>query len=331
MKVAIIGVSGLVGKTLLRIIEQSSSIPIDELIAVASSHSFGDMITFRNQQHKIFLVTEALAAKPTLAIFAAKDSTSLCWAPDFIAAGATVIDNSSAWRMEANCPLIIPEVNQHLLRKTDRLIANPNCSTIQMLMALAPLHAAYQLKRVVISTYQSVTGAGNAGVEQLMAERAKLPPEAIAFPHSIDLNVIPQIDDFLANGYTKEEMKLVNETRKILAAKDLAITATAVRVPVMGGHALSVNATFANDFELDAVIDILQKSPGIVVQNDSSQKLYPMPRLVRERNEVFVGRIRRDDSCPATLNLWIVADNLYKGAATNAWQIAEYLYQQRWL
>lgn len=289
------------------------------------------MITFRNQQQKIVTLGEALAASPSLAIFAVQDNLSLFWAPEFVAAGVTVIDNSSAWRMEANYPLIIPEVNQHLLRKTDRLIANPNCSTIQMLVALAPLHAVYKLKRVVISTYQSVTGAGRTGVEQLMAERAKMPHAAIAFPHPIDLNVIPHIDTFLVNGYTKEEMKLVNETRKILRDDDIAITATAVRVPVMGGHALSVNATFANDFEVDAVLNILKQSPGVVVQNDITQKLYPMPCVVRERNEVFVGRIRRDDSCPATLNLWIVADNLYKGAATNAWQIAEYLYQKHWL
>lgn len=330
MKVAIIGVSGLVGQTLLRIINQSS-IPIEKLIGAASYSSLGDMITFRDQRQQTVMVSQALEAKPNLAIFTAKDSTSLCWAQDFIEAGATVIDNSSTWRMEANCPLIIPEVNQHILRKTDRLIANPNCSTIQMLVALAPLHAAYKLKRVVISTYQSVTGAGTAGVDQLISERTDYPPDAIAFPHPIDLNVIPHIDDFLDNGYTKEEMKLVNETRKILEVQDLAITATAVRVPVIGGHALSVNATFEKDFSLKTVIKILKNSPGIIVQNSGKRKQYPMPRLAKGRNEVFVGRIRRDESCPASLNMWIVADNLYKGAATNAWQIAEYLYQQHWL
>ncbi len=330
MKIAIIGVTGLVGRTLLKIIEHSP-LPIQEIIFVASQDSKGHTITYRNQQHLLVTIEEALATQPTLAIFTVEANISLEWAPQFASIGTTVIDNSSAWRMDKNYPLIIPEVNKHVLRKTDRLIANPNCCTIQMLMALAPLEATYHLKRIVVSTYQSVTGGGKVAVEQLMAERQGLSPQTRAYPHPIDLNVIPQIDDFLNNGYTKEEMKLVNETRKILEKDDLAITATAVRVPVIGGHALAVNATFEKDFELDTVIEILQQTPGILVQNDDSKKLYPMPAFAEGHNEVFVGRIRRDESYPATLNLWVVADNLYKGAATNEWQIVEYLYEQHGL
>jgi len=330
MKIAIIGVTGLVGQTLLKIIEHSD-ILINELILVASQDSQGHTITYHNQQQLLVSIAEALAAQPTLAIFAVEAYISLEWAPQFISIGTTVIDNSSAWRMDRNYPLIIPEVNKHVLRKTDRLIANPNCCTIQMLLPLAPLHALYKLKRIVVCTYQSVTGGGRVAVEQLMAERQGIIPKARAYPHPIDLNVIPHIDDFLENGYTKEEMKMVNETKKILDHAELAITATAVRVPVMGGHALAVNSTFDKDFELDTIIDILQQSHGIVLQNDPTQKLYPMPCLAEGHQEVFVGRIRRDDSYAATLNLWIVADNLYKGAATNAWQIVEYLASQHWL
>lgn len=326
MKLAIIGATGLVGQTLLRLIE-SRNFLAEELLLVASENSQGNYITCRNQPHQLITLQEALAARPTVAIFSVGAQLSLTWAPQFAAAGTTVIDNSSAWRMHPDCPLIVTEVNAQLIRKTDKIIANPNCSTMQMMVALAPLHRLYQLKRLVISTYQAVTGSGKAAVEQLMAERTGTTAHSMAYPYPIDLNLIPQVDDFLENGYTKEEMKLVNETRKILGHETIQVTATAVRVPVIGGHSLAVNAVFERDFELDTVIQTLQNSPGIIVQNNIYKKQYPMPLFSKDQDEVFIGRIRRDESQPATLNLWIVADNLRKGAATNAIQIAEYLHK----
>ncbi len=330
MKLAVIGATGLVGQTLLRLLERRN-FPAEELLLVASENSQGNYINCRNQQHQLITLQEALAARPTVAIFSIGAELSLTWAPQFAAVGTTVIDNSSAWRMHPDSPLIVTEVNAQLLRSTDKIIANPNCSTMQMMVALAPLHRLYQLKRLVISTYQAVTGSGKAAVEQLMAEREGRIPHPMAYPYPIDLNVIPQVDDFLENGYTKEEMKLINETRKILGDATIQVTATAVRVPVIGGHSLAVNAEFEHDFTLDTVIQTLQNSPGIIVQNDSHKKQYPMPLFSKDQDEVFVGRIRRDESQPATLNLWIVADNLRKGAATNAIQIAEYLHNHRFL
>jgi aspartate-semialdehyde dehydrogenase len=330
MKLAVIGATGLVGQTLLRLIE-SRNFPTEELLLVASENSQWNYITCRGQQHQLITLQEALAARPTVAIFSIGAELSLTWAPQFAAIGTTVIDNSSAWRMHLDCPLIATEVNAQLLRSTDKIIANPNCSTMQMMVALAPLHRLYQLKRLVISTYQAVTGSGKAAVEQLMAEREGRTPHSMAYPYPIDLNVIPQVDDFLENGYTKEEMKLVNETRKILGDENIQVTATAVRVPVIGGHSLAVNAEFERDFTLDTVTQTLQNSPGIIVQDNIHQRQYPMPLFSKDQDEVFVGRIRRDESQPATLNLWIVADNLRKGAATNAIQIAEYLHSQHWV
>jgi aspartate-semialdehyde dehydrogenase len=330
MKLAVIGATGLVGQTLLRLIE-SRNFPAEEILLVASEHSQGDYITCRNQQHKLITLQEALAAQPTVAIFSIGAELSLTWAPQFAAVGTTVIDNSSAWRMHPDCPLIVSEVNAHLLRSSHKIIANPNCSTMQMMVALAPLHRLYQLKRLVISTYQAVTGSGKTAVEQLIAEREGKTPSTRAYAYPIDLNVIPQVDEFLENGYTKEEMKLLHETRKILGDAKIQVTVTAVRVPVMGGHSLAVNAEFEHDFTLASVIQTLQTSPGVIVQNNSHQQQYPMPLFAKDQDEVFVGRIRRDESQPATLDLWIVADNLRKGAATNAIQIAEYLLKNRFI
>lgn len=330
MKLAVIGATGLVGQTLLRLIE-SRNFPAEELLLVASQTSQGQYITCRSQEYQLITLQEALVARPTVAIFSMGADLSLTWAPRFAAVGTTVIDNSSAWRMHPDCPLIVNEVNTHLLRSTDKIIANPNCSTMQMMVALAPLHQLYQLKRLVVSTYQAVTGSGKVAVDQLMAERAGRMPHPMAYTYPIDLNVIPQVDDFLENGYTKEEMKLVNETQKILRNENIQVTATAVRVPVLGGHSLAVNAAFEQDFVLDTVVQTLKESPGIIVQNNVQQKHYPMPLFSKDQDEVFVGRIRRDEFQPATLNLWIVADNLRKGAATNAIQIAEYLYKHRFL
>jgi aspartate-semialdehyde dehydrogenase len=325
MKLAIVGASGLVGKKLLNVIEERN-FPLQEIFLVASGNSEGQDILFKGQEHKLITLEAALAAKPTVAIFSVGPELSLTWAPRFAAIGTTVIDNSSAWRMHSDYKLIVPEINANLLTPTDKIIANPNCSTLQMVMALAPLHKLYILKRLVISTYQAVTGSGKMAVEQLLAERRGSLNAPRAYPHPIDLNLIPQADDFLENGYTKEEMKLINETRKILDNNSIKITATAVRVPVLGGHSMSVNAAFEKDFDLETVIETLKKSPGIIVQNDITHNQYPMPILAQNKDEVFVGRIRRDESQSATLNLWIVADNLRKGAATNAIQIAEYLY-----
>jgi aspartate-semialdehyde dehydrogenase len=271
---------------------------------------------------------DAIDAKPAIALFSAGGTTSLEWAPKFAAAGIKVIDNSSAWRMDANTPLVVPEVNAHVLNAQSNIIANPNCSTIQMVVALQPLHKKYRIRRVVVSTYQSVTGTGKKAVDQLFNERAGREGE-MAYKYQIDLNAIPQIDVFLENGYTKEEMKMVNETKKIMGDDSIKVTATTVRIPVMGGHSESVNIEFENDFEISELKNVLKNSPGIIVQDDVAQQLYPMPLTAHEKDEVFVGRIRRDETQPNTVNMWIVSDNLRKGAATNAVQIAEYLVKNK--
>ena len=324
MKLAIIGATGLVGRTLLAIITERGFC-FEDLLLVASEASKGQFIHFAGHNHKLVGIQTALEAQPTLAIFSAGTEVALTWALRFAAVGTIVIDNSAAWRLHPGCKLIVPEVNGHLLSSKDKIIANPNCSTTQLVMALAPLHQQYGLKRLVIATYQAVTGSGKIAVDQLLGERQGLADPPRAYPHPIDLNLIPHIDTFLDNGYTKEEMKLVNETRKILGEEAIQVTATAVRVPVLGGHAMAVNAEFRQEFELGSVIQLLKEAPGIVVVDDVAQYSYPMPYSAQHRDEVFVGRIRRDESQPHTLNLWIVADNLRKGAATNAIQIAEYL------
>jgi aspartate-semialdehyde dehydrogenase len=270
---------------------------------------------------------QAIDAKPQVALFSAGGDTSKEWAPKFAAAGITVIDNSSAWRMDVTKKLIVPEVNAHVLEKTDKIIANPNCSTIQLVVILKPLHEKYKIKRVVVSTYQSVTGTGVKAVNQLMNERKNGSSQEMAYKYKIDLNAIPQIDVFLDNGYTKEEMKMVNETRKIMGDDSIALTATCVRIPVMGGHSESVNIEFENDFDLKEIIAVLSQTQGVIVQDDPANQIYPMPMNAHDKDEVFVGRIRRDESQPKTLNCWIISDNLRKGAATNAVQIAEHLVQ----
>jgi aspartate-semialdehyde dehydrogenase len=324
MKLAIVGVTGLVGQEVLRILEQRN-FPVTKLIPVASDDSLGSTVILAGRRYEVISMETALTAQPTMAIFSAGSTVAETWAPRFAAVGTTVIDNSSAWRMHPNHKLIVPEVNGQLLQVDDKIIANPNCSTIQLVMVLAPLYQKYGLKRVVISTYQAVTGSGKVAVEQLMAERQGLSGCTKAYPHPIDFNVIPHVDDFLENGYTKEEIKLVKETQKILGDTSVQLTATAVRVPVLGGHSLAVNVELAQDFDLQEVIQLLSSAPGVVVQNNSTQHQYPMPIHARYKDEVFVGRIRRDISQPHTINLWIVADNLRKGAATNAVQIAEYV------
>jgi aspartate-semialdehyde dehydrogenase len=324
ISLAIIGATGLVGKTVLELLALRK-FPLQQLLLVASESAVGQLLACGVKTYSVRTLEAALAAKPTLAIFSAGSDTSLAWAPRFAAAGTTVIDNSAAWRLHPAHKLIVPEINAHLLTAADKIIANPNCSTIQMVLALAPLHRMYKLRRLVISTYQAVTGSGKIAVEQLMAERRGQEPTTKAYSHPIDNNILPHIDDFLDNGYTKEEMKLVHETRKILGDDTIQITATTVRVPVLGGHSMAVNAAFEHDFDLKAVLTVLRQQPGIVIQDDPASQLYPMPLTAQHRDEVFVGRIRRDESQRATLNLWIVADNLRKGAATNAVQVAEYL------
>jgi aspartate-semialdehyde dehydrogenase len=298
--------------------------PVTELIPVASERSIGNEVLFNGKGYAVVSAADAIAAKPDVALFSAGGSTSLLWAPQFAEAGITVIDNSSAWRMDATKKLVVPEVNADVLTANDRIIANPNCSTIQMVLVLKPLHDQYRIKRVVVSTYQSVTGTGVKAVNQLMNERRGLETE-MAYKYPIDLNVIPQIDVFLENGYTKEEMKMVHETKKIMGDDSIRLTATTVRIPVVGGHSESVNIEFENDFDLSQVRQILAEAPGVVVQDDVANQLYPMPLFANDKDDTFVGRIRRDESQPKTLNLWVVSDNLRKGAATNAIQIAEYL------
>ncbi len=330
MKVAVVGATGLVGGVMLEVLKEHA-FPYDELLLVASERSVGKQINFDGRTYTVIGMREAILAQPDVAIFSAGGSTSLEWAPKFAEAGITVIDNSSAWRMDPSKKLIVPEINAHLLTAEDKIIANPNCSTIQMVMAIAPLHRAYTVRRLVISTYQSFTGTGMKAVQQYNLEKQgiKPQPEQMAYHYPIFENIIPQCDVFLENDYTKEEMKLVNETRKILGDDSIRITATAVRVPVDGGHSESVNAEFARPFQIEEVKALLQNTPGVAVLDDIQQFKYPMPLLAKNRDEVFVGRIRRDESIENGLNLWIVADNLRKGAATNAVQIAEYLLSNR--
>lgn len=326
MRVAVVGSTGLVGTQMMKVLEERN-FPVTEFFPVASEKSIGKEVAFKGTNYKVIGMAEAIALKPDIAIFSAGGSTSLEWAPKFAEVGSTVIDNSSAWRMDPTKKLIVPEVNAHVLTKSDKIIANPNCSTIQMVVALNPLHKKYKIKRVVVSTYQSVTGTGKKAVDQLYNERDGIQgPMAYAYP--IDLNIIPQIDVFLENGYTKEEMKMVNETKKIMGDNSIRVTATTVRVPVIGGHSEAVNVEFENDFDLNEVRDILSNSFGIIVKDDVKNLQYPMPIDSHNRDEVFVGRLRRDESQANTLNMWIVSDNLRKGAATNAVQIAEYLQRE---
>jgi aspartate-semialdehyde dehydrogenase len=326
MKVAVVGVTGLVGTVMCRVLEERQ-FPVDEFLPVASERSVGKEVEFKGKKHQVIGMEEAIAAQPDIAIFSAGGSTSLEWAPKFAAAGSTVIDNSSAWRMDPDKKLVVPEVNASSLTAEDKIIANPNCSTIQMVVALAPLHEAFGIKRLVISTYQSFTGTGMKAVKQynLESKKFKAKPEEMAYHYQIFENCIPHCDVFLDNDYTKEEMKLVHETRKILGDQSLAITATAVRVPVHGGHSESVNVEFHKPFTIEEVRSLLEEAEGLVIMDDPASNKYPMPLFAKNRDEVFVGRIRRDESIENGLNLWVVADNLRKGAATNAVQIAEYL------
>lgn len=323
MKVAVVGATGLVGSKMLQVLAERN-FPVTELVPVASERSVGKEVEFKGKKYKVVSMTDGIAAKPAVAIFSAGGNTSLEWAPKFAEAGITVIDNSSAWRMDPTKPLIVPEINADVLTANDKIIANPNCSTIQMVVALNPLYKKYGIKRIVVSTYQSVTGTGVKAVTQLLNERRGIEGER-AYKYPIDLNVIPQIDVFLENGYTKEEMKMVKETCKIMRDDSIKVTATTVRIPVMGGHSEAVNVEFEKDYELNEVKSILQSSPGVIVIDDTTNQQYPMPMNAHEKDEVFVGRLRRDESQPNTLNMWVVSDNLRKGAATNAIQIAEYL------
>ncbi len=329
MKVAVVGATGLVGTKMLQILEERN-FPVSEIIPVASERSVGKEITFKGKGYKVVSMQSAIDAKPAVALFSAGGSTSLEWAPKFAAAGITVIDNSSAWRMDPSKKLVVPEINADAITSEDKIIANPNCSTIQMVIALNPLHQKYTIKRIVVSTYQSVSGTGKKAVDQLFNERKEIEGE-MAYKYKIDLNAIPQVDVFLENGYTKEEMKMVNETRKILRDENIKVTATTVRIPVIGGHSESVNVEFENDYSLEDVFELLSNSPGVVVEDDKASQKYPMPLHAHEKDEVFVGRLRRDDTQPNTLNMWVVSDNLRKGAATNAVQIAEYLVSKNLL
>jgi len=326
MKLAVIGATGLVGSEILEVLEEHR-FPYDELLLVASERSVGKQLEYRGKQHTIIGLAEAVALRPHIAIFSAGGSTSLEWAPKFAEVGTVVIDNSSAWRMDPSKKLVVPEINAKELGPADKIIANPNCSTIQMVLALAPLRQRYGIKRIVVSTYQSVTGTGKAAVDQMMAEREGRTPEMV-YPHKIDLNVLPHIDVFQPNGYTKEEMKMIKETKKIFSDDSIQVTSTTVRIPTMGGHSEAVNVEFKKDFDLAEVRSLLENAPGIIVQDDPANFIYPMPITSHKKDEVFVGRLRRDESQPNTLNMWIVADNLRKGAATNAVQIAEYLLEK---
>ena len=323
MKVAVVGATGLVGSEMIKVLEERN-FPVTEFIPVASEKSIGKEVKYKGKSYKVIGMEAAIAAKPQIAIFSAGGSTSLEWAPKFAAVGTTVIDNSSAWRMDPSKKLVVPEVNANVLTKEDKIIANPNCSTIQMVVALNPLHKRYKVERVVVSTYQSVTGTGTKAVTQLENERAGI-EGPMAYPYKIDKNCLPHIDVFMDNGYTKEEMKMVQETKKIMGDDNIRVTATTVRIPVMGGHSESVNVEFASDFNLEDVRNLLKSSPGIELQDDPSKNIYPMPLTAHGKDEVFVGRLRRDETQPNTLNMWVVSDNLRKGAATNAVQIAEYL------
>jgi aspartate-semialdehyde dehydrogenase len=326
MKLAVVGATGLVGQEILKVLEERS-FPFDELYLVASAKSVGQSMNFKGKQYTVKSIEEACKLAPDVAIFSAGGGTSTEWAPKFAEQGTIVIDNSSAWRMDSTKKLIVPEINGHLLTIDDRIIANPNCSTIQMVLVLAPLHVKYRLKRIVVSTYQSVTGTGKDAVQQMMDERQGIKGQKI-YPHPIDMNALPHIDSFLDNGYTKEEMKMVNETRKIIGDNSIGVTSTTVRIPSIGGHSEAVNVEFYEDFNTSEVRSILASTPGVIVQDDPKNNIYPMPINSKGRDEVFVGRIRRDESQPNTLNLWIVADNLRKGAATNAVQIAEFMLER---
>lgn len=323
MRVAVVGATGMVGTVMLRVLEERK-LPVTELIPVASEKSAGKILKFNGRDFKVVTLKNAIGLKPDIALFSAGGNTSLEWAPKFAEIGTTVIDNSSAWRMQPDKKLVVPEINGDVLTKDDKIIANPNCSTIQLVMALAPLHKKYKMKRVVISTYQSVSGTGVKAVQQLDNEESGIDGE-MAYPHKIGRNALPHCDVFLENGYTKEEMKLVKEPKKILRDDSFSVTATAVRIPTAGGHSEAVNVEFENDFNINEVRQILNETSGVIVQDDVTNNVYPMPINANDKDEVFVGRIRRDESQKNTLNLWIVADNLRKGAATNTVQIAEYL------
>lgn len=330
MKVAVVGATGLVGTTIIQTLIDRN-FPVTELIPVASERSVGKTIVFKDKACPVVSLATAVEMRPDVALFSAGGQTSLEWAEKFAEAGTYVVDNSSAWRMDPAKKLVVPEVNGSVLTPEDKIIANPNCSTIQMVMVLKPLHDAFRISRVVVSTYQSVTGSGQKGVDHLVSEQQGREGFAMFYPHPIHMNVLPHIDVFTDNGYTKEEIKMILETRKIMGDDTLRVTATTVRVPVMGGHSESVNIAFEQPFEIVQVRDILQAAPGLIVQDDVANNIYPMPIEAFGRDEVFVGRIRRDDSLPNAMNCWIVADNLKKGAATNAVQIAEYLHAQGWI
>ncbi|MFC6861427.1 aspartate-semialdehyde dehydrogenase [Zunongwangia atlantica] len=327
MKVAVVGATGMVGQVMLKVLAERD-FPITELLPVASEKSVGKKVTYKDKEYTIISLADAVAAKPEIAIFSAGGDTSLEWAPKFAENGTTVVDNSSAWRMDPTKKLVIPEINASELTKEDKIIANPNCSTIQLLMALKPLHDKYTIKRAVVSTYQSITGTGVKAVQQLENEYENKEGE-MAYPYPIHRNALPHCDVFQDNGYTKEEMKLTNETKKILGDDSVSVTATAIRIPVVGGHSESVNLEFVNDFEESDVRKLLNDFPGVTVQDNPDTNTYPMPIYAEGKNDVFVGRIRRDYSQPNSLNLWVVADNLRKGAATNAVQIAEYLMENK--
>jgi aspartate-semialdehyde dehydrogenase len=327
MRIAVVGCTGLVGTKMLEILEERN-FPVTELIPVASAKSVGKLIQFKKKEYRVISMQDAIAKKPDIALFSAGGTTSLEWAPKFAEAGVTVIDNSSAWRMDEDKKLVVPEVNGNVLTHSDKIIANPNCSTIQLVVVLKPLHEKYKIKRVVVSTYQSVTGTGVKAVNQLMNERKGIKGE-MDYAYPIDLNAIPQIDVFLENGYTKEEMKMTNETMKIMGDDSIKLTATCVRIPTIGGHSESVNIEFEHDFDVDEVKEMLSRSRGVVLQDDPENKVYPMPLMAHDKDDTFVGRIRRDETQSNTLNCWIVSDNLRKGAATNAIQIAEWLVENK--
>lgn len=326
MKIAVVGATGMVGTVMLRVLEERN-LPISELIPVASERSAGKKLSYKGKDYTVVTLADAVKMQPDIALFSAGGATSLEWAPRFAEVGTTVIDNSSAWRMEPDKKLIVPEINGDILTTDDKIIANPNCSTIQLVMVLAPLHKKYKMKRVVVSTYQSVSGTGVKAVQQLDNEEAGIDGE-MAYPYKIGRNALPHCDVFMENGYTKEEMKLVKEPKKILNDQSFSVTATAVRIPTAGGHSEAVNVQFENDFDLAEVRQLLNKTSGVTVQDDVANNIYPMPLTAHDKDEVFVGRIRRDESQENTLNLWIVADNLRKGAATNAVQIAEHLIEK---
>lgn len=326
MKIAVVGATGMVGTVVLKVLKEQN-IPLTELIPVASQKSIGKEVVFNDTPYKIVGMQDAINAKPAIAIFSAGGNTSLEWAPKFAEAGITVIDNSSAWRMDPTKKLIVPEINAHLLTKEDKIIANPNCSTIQLVMALAPLHQEYTMKRVIVSTYQSVSGTGVKAVQQLENEIAGIKGE-MAYPYPIHKNALPHCDVFEENGYTKEELKLAREPQKILDDRTFSVSATAVRIPTAGGHSEAVNVEFSKDFELNKVRQLLHETPGVTVQDNPDTNTYPMPAYANDKDDVFVGRIRRDMTQPNTLNLWIVSDNLRKGAATNTVQIAKYLIEK---